>query len=152
MVSPGGESTATGRERLGRDALGFARKRRLRQVERFAVDLGELDPKQTALDAHAWLALLVTFLEGEQFGIDVGDPEADEHGLFGRDIGLQALDDLLRLGAAHPAVEFRVADIFGAASHRGDGACQKLLALLLKIVEHPPGFQEPIFAQKFHYP
>jgi hypothetical protein len=65
----------------------------LRHIDRLAVDLGELDAQQTPLDGDAGLPLPFTLLEGEQFGVDVGDPETDDHGLVGRDIRFQALDD-----------------------------------------------------------
>src|SRR5690606_1129695 len=95
-----------------------------------AVDLGELDTQQSALDAYAGLPLPVALLEGEHFGIDVGDPEADDHGLLGCDIVFQALDDRLSVSTADTAVELRVADVTVAAAEGSHGAGQKLLALL----------------------
>ena len=38
----------------------------LRQLDCYAVDLGELDPKQTPFDAYAGLTRFFTFLVGEE--------------------------------------------------------------------------------------
>jgi hypothetical protein len=76
------------------------------------------------------VSLPVALFEGEHFGIDVGDPEADDHGLVGRNIVFQALDDRLSVSTADTAVELRVADVTVAAAEGSHGAGQELLALL----------------------
>src|SRR5574337_365146 len=116
--------------RSERNALAFLRARRLRHIDGFAVDLGELDAQQSPLDADARLPLPAALLEGEHFGIDFGDPEADDHGLVGRDIVFQALDDRLTVSTADTAVELGVADVTVAAAEGSHGAGQELLALL----------------------
>ena len=117
-------------QRSERNAFAFLCTRQLWHINRFAVDLGELDAQQTALDADARLPLPVTLLVGEQFGIDVGDPEANDHSLVGRDIAFQALDDRLSVSTADTTVELRVADVTVAAAEGSHGAGQKLLTLL----------------------
>jgi len=46
----------------------------------------ELDAQQTPVGGHTGLPLAVTLCEGEHLGVDVGNPETDDHGLFSCDI------------------------------------------------------------------
>jgi hypothetical protein len=102
----------------------------------FPLHLGPVDAKETGLEAHARLALLLTVLVGESFRVQIAQFEPNEHPPLGLDVGQQLPHDTLGFTAGDLAIEAGVLHLPGSAVQRRHLDGQKRLAALGSDLTH----------------